>query len=82
MLAESLKMTYMWAHQHTQQEAQHEVNVGNNVTVKWFYEHQEACIRWLLSKEDKIGGKGIIVEIDVSKFGKQKYNHGHHVDGS
>ena len=52
----------MWAHQHTQQEAQHKMNVGNNATVKWFYEHLDACFGWLLSKE-KIGGKGIIVEI-------------------
>ncbi len=75
-------MTYMWAHQHTQQEAQHEVNVGSNATVKWFYDHREACIGGLLSKDDKIGGKGIIVEIGESKFGKQKYHCGHCVDGS
>ncbi len=56
--------------------------MGNNATVKWFYEHQEACIGWLLSKDDKIGSKGIIVEIDESKFGRQKYHHGHRVDGS
>ena len=37
---------------------------------------------WLLSKDDKIGGKGQIVEIDESKLGKQKHHHGHCVDGS
>ena len=72
----------MWAHHHTQEEAQHETRVGNNVTVRWDYEHREACVAWLLSKDDKIGGKGQIVEIDESKFGKRKYHRGHHVDGS
>ncbi len=81
-LAESLKLMYMWSHQHLQEEAQHEARVGNNATVRWYFEHRKACVTWLLSKEDKIEGKGHIVEIDESKFGKCKYNGGHRVDGS
>ncbi len=81
-LAEGLKLTYMWAHHHTQEEAPHEARVGKNVTVRWYYEHREACMARLLSKDDKIGGKGQIVEIDESKFDRWKYHCGDCVDGS
>ncbi len=57
-----------------QEETPHEARVGNNVTVRWYNEHWKACVAWLLSKEDIIGGKGQTAEIDESKCGKRKYN--------
>ncbi len=40
-----------------QEEAQHEARLGNNATARWYDEHQQACVAWLLSKEDKIEAK-------------------------
>jgi len=34
-----------------------------------------------MDNDYKVGGDDIIVEIDESKFGKRKYNRGHHVEG-
>ena len=42
---------------------------------------REVCEITLLENSEKLGGKGKVVQIDESKFGKRKYHRGHHVEG-
>ena len=53
----------------------------NKSIADWKNFCHDVCVDILISDNRQIGGRGHIVEIDESKFGKRKYNRGRAVDG-
>ncbi|KFM59040.1 hypothetical protein X975_26845, partial [Stegodyphus mimosarum] len=58
-----------------------EVKVHEHAVVDWFMFCREVCMTTVINDSVPIGGKGVIVEVDESKFGKRKYGRGKPVDG-
>ena len=58
---------------------------ASTATITNWANHLRALVTWDIENLElaaaPIGGEGIIVEIDESKFGKRKYNRGHRVEG-
>ena len=80
-LEEILKLTYWWCQDLDQAQIKHEVGLAESTGVDWDSFCREVCEITLLENSDKLGGKGKVVQIDESKFGKRKYHRGHHVEG-
>ena len=76
-----LELIYLWSQGFTNTEIIHELKISNKTTTEWTHFFREACICAVMDTSEQIGGNGIKVEIDESKFGKRKYHRGHRVEG-
>ena len=74
-------MAYLWSQAFSLNEIIHELKISNKTAIEWCTFFRECCINRIIDNSTPIGGNGIEVEIDESKFGKQKYYRGHHVEG-
>ena len=81
LLETVVKLIYLWSQGSTHAEVMHELKLSNKTVTEWFLFCHEACIYSVINKSTPIGGNGIEVEIDESKFGKHKYHRGHKVEG-
>lgn len=80
-LEEIIQIMYMWVHGHSQKQIHHELGTAQHTDVDWSSFCREVCETTIINSSEKIGGPGIVVEIDESKFAKRKYNVGHRVQG-
>ena len=77
---EILKLTYWWCQDLDQAQIKHELGLAESTGVYWDNFCREVCEITLLESSERLGGEGKIVQIDESKFGKRKYDRGHHVE--
>ena len=76
-----LELIYLWSQDFSINATVHEMKVSRKTVIEWFIFFREACMTTLIDNNEQIGGPGIEVEIDESKFGKRKYYRGHRVEG-
>lgn len=76
-----LELIYLWSQGFSPSEIKHELKVSNKTVTEWTNFFRESCIYSVMENSAAIGGNGIEVEIDESKFGKRKYHRGHRVEG-
>ena len=76
-----IELIYLWTQRFTISELQHEFKIGIQTLIEWTAFFREVCLHDIFDTSQNIGGKGIEVEIDESKFGRRKYYRGHKVDG-
>ena len=63
---------YLWSQRFTNGEIQHELKLSKQTIIEWTAFFEEVCLHDIFNTSQKIGQEGIEVEIDESKFGKQK----------
>lgn len=71
----------MWVKSAELQFIEEEMEISHVTAVNWNAYCYEVTTSYCVRQSEKIGGNGVVVEIDESKFGKRKYNRGHHVEG-
>jgi transposase-like protein len=58
-----------------------DLGLSAETIVNWSSYCRELCVYWTEHNSQKLGGPGVIVEIDEAKFGKRKYNRGRLITG-
>ena len=71
-----MEITYMWSIRYPPRIIKHELQIFDHTVTDWLNFCRDVCTDIIIETGEKIGGEGVEVEIDESKFGKRKYNRG------
>ncbi|CEF60081.1 Transposase, ISXO2-like domain-containing protein [Strongyloides ratti] len=76
-LQKAISFIYYWAHkQSSVEDMKRELGLNKNTVVAWNSYLREVCLYLEKKEENKIGGKGLTVEVDETLFSRRKYNCG------
>ena len=81
-VSDTLLLGYMWLTSMSYTTVLAQTTHGSDTIVNYFRLFRELVAGALNEEDWKIGGEGVVVEVDESKFGKRKYNRGHHIEGA
>lgn len=80
-IADILLFTHFWVSECSAKYICENLSISSNTYSDWASFCREVCLKSNFSDITMLGGEGVIVEIDESKFGKRKYNRGREVKG-
>jgi transposase-like protein len=78
---EVMLIGYLWLGGSCRDEIMRYTGHSPNTVTAYLKYYRELVSSSLNNEDTMIGGEGVVVELDESKFGKRKYNRGHRVEG-
>jgi transposase-like protein len=81
-IADALLLGYVWLTGASYSVALAQTGHSPNTIVDYYSFFRELVADSLDSEDWTIGGDGVVVEVDESKFGKRKYNRGKRIEGA
>ena len=80
-LQKIVEFIYLWAQGYSNANIHHELKLSHATIIEWTAYFRDICQYHVMKSSTTIGGEGVHVEIDESKFGRRKYYKGKRVLG-